>query len=76
MNAVLAPNGLRLSVVVSSYNCAESLKCCLDALLERSQIFADEVIVVDDASTDRSAAVASRPGVKLVTSKTNAGPGA
>lgn len=76
MNARPSPNALRLSVVVSSYNCAESLGCCLDALLEGSRIVPDEVIVVDDASTDRSIEVASRPGVRLVRSGTNAGPGA
>ena len=76
MNSVPSPYGLRLSVIVPSYNCAESLGCCLDALLECSQIFPDEVIVVDDASTDRSVEIASRLGVKLVTSRTNAGPGA
>jgi GT2 family glycosyltransferase len=76
MNARPSPDEVRLSVVVASYNCAKSLGCCLDALLDYSQIIPDEVIVVDDASTDRSIEIASRPGVKLVTSKTNAGPGA
>lgn len=70
------PNCKRLSVIVPSYNCAKSLGSCLDALLEYSQFIPEEVIVVDDASTDGSVAVASRPGVKLVTTRSNAGPGA
>ncbi|WP_176722445.1 glycosyltransferase family A protein [Candidatus Thiosymbion oneisti] len=62
-------------MIIPCFNAAETLGACLDALLERSRVPPDEVIVVDDASQDRSVAVASRPGVALITAKINAGPG-
>jgi GT2 family glycosyltransferase len=76
MRKACSKYGIGLSVIVPCFNCAESLGCCLDALLEHSQLLPDEVIVVNDASTDRSMEAAIRPGVKLVTSNTTAGPGA
>ncbi len=48
----------RLSVVLPAYNVAGYLSECLDSLL--AQEFTDlEILVVDDGSTDRSAAIAS-----------------
>ncbi|WP_176722444.1 glycosyltransferase family 2 protein [Candidatus Thiosymbion oneisti] len=62
-------------MIIPCFNAAETLGACLDALLERSQVLPNEIIVVDDASQDRSVAVASRSGVELVTAEVNAGPG-
>ncbi|WP_133511800.1 glycosyltransferase family 2 protein [Candidatus Thiosymbion oneisti] len=75
MPEVTPPSGVSLSVIVPCFNAAETLGACLDALLEHSQVLPNEIIVVDDASQDRSVAVASRPGVELITAKINAGPG-
>lgn len=75
MPKVIPPSGISLSVVIPCFNAAETLAGCLDTLLERSRVPADEIIVVDDASQDRSVAVASRPGVELIIAETNAGPG-
>ena len=48
----------RVSVVVPVYNVEEYLEECLDSLL--AQTFEDfEAILVDDGSTDRSAAIAA-----------------
>jgi CDP-glycerol glycerophosphotransferase len=60
----------RLSVVVPVYNVEEFLEPCLDSVL--AQTFTDyEVVMVDDGSTDASAAIAQRyvdrdPRFKLV----------
>lgn len=67
---------VRFSVIVPSFNAAGTLGPCLDALLEHSRVLPHQVIVVDDGSRDRSVAVASRPGVEVITTENNAGPGA
>ena len=57
------------------YNDQEGLGQCLTALTTSCPPGA-EIIVVDDASTDGSAAVAARPGVRCSGFPTNAGPAA
>ena len=69
-------SGPEVSVVVCSYNRAERLARCLEAL--GRQTFRDrmETIVVDDASTDGTAEVAAAFGVRLVRHRENGGPAA
>jgi O-antigen biosynthesis protein len=55
----------RISVVVCTHNGGSTLPDCL-AGLERLDYPDYEVIVVDDGSTDHSAAVAAKDGVKLI----------
>jgi len=55
-----------ISVVVPSYNDAGYLAACLDALSAQTRA-ADEVIVVDNGSTDATAEVARAGGARLVT---------
>jgi len=57
---------MRLSVVVPVYNDKDRLRQCLQALLKSSRR-PDEIIVVDDASTDGSGDVAREFGVILKT---------
>lgn len=57
---------MRLSVVVPVYNDKDRLRQCLQALLKSSRR-PDEIIVVDDASTDGSGDVAREFGVILET---------
>jgi glycosyltransferase involved in cell wall biosynthesis len=64
----------RVSVVVPAYNSARELPDCLSALI-CSTPAALEVIVVDDASTDDTAAVAAGFGVTVVRLARNCGPG-
>jgi glycosyltransferase involved in cell wall biosynthesis len=60
-----------LSVVICSLNGAEGVARCLDAL-ER-QTLAVEVIVVDDGSTDDTAAVAHARGARVIRHAVNRG---
>ena len=64
----------RISVVVPVYNDATHLPECL-AALQRAATADTEIIVVDDASTDGSAARAECAGVRVLRLPHNAGPG-
>ena len=54
-----------ISVVIPSRNDARYLRVCLDALAKQTRP-ADEVIVVDDLSTDDTVEVARAAGVRLI----------
>jgi glycosyltransferase involved in cell wall biosynthesis len=54
-----------ISVVIPVYNDAEMLRRCLAALSAQSRP-ADEIVVVDNGSTDESAAVAREHGARIV----------
>jgi cellulose synthase/poly-beta-1,6-N-acetylglucosamine synthase-like glycosyltransferase len=68
-------SALRLSVVIPVHNAAPFLAEALDSVYRQTTLPA-EVIVVDDGSTDGSAAVAARWPVTLLTSSVNYGPAA
>ncbi|BDV31229.1 glycosyltransferase family 2 protein [Microbacterium terricola] len=55
-----------LSVVIPSYNDAAMLRSCLDALAVQTRAV-DEIVVVDNGSTDATAAVARAAGARVVT---------
>jgi len=55
-----------ISVVIPVYNDADFLRTCLRALAQQRRP-ADEIVVVDNNSTDASAAIARAAGVRLVT---------
>jgi len=65
--------GFTVSVVIPVFNSAQTLELCLQTLAD-SPLEPLECIVVDDASTDDSAAVASRHGTRLVQLDKRAGP--
>lgn len=54
-----------LAVVIPAYNAAATLPECL-AALSRSHRRPDEIILFDDGSTDQTAAIAERAGVRVV----------
>lgn len=64
---------MRLSAVIPAYNAGETLPRVLEALLPQLEA-GDECVVVDDASTDGTAAVASRYPVRLIRRAQAGGP--
>lgn len=66
---------LLISVVVPSYNDAVMLAQCLDALARQTRP-ADEIVVVDNCSTDATAEVARAAGARVVTEPLQGIPGA
>jgi GT2 family glycosyltransferase len=71
-----------VSVIVVNYNGADALERCLRALLDDTDQVETEILVVDNASSDGSAAIAERlaaehDSLRLIRSDTNRGyPGA
>ena len=64
------------TVVIPAYNAAGTLREALESVL-RQTVCPREIVVVDDGSTDETAAVAaSMPGHVTVVRQDNAGPGA
>ncbi|MBI2415117.1 MAG: glycosyltransferase family 2 protein [Candidatus Kerfeldbacteria bacterium] len=60
---------MRLSFVIPAHNEAAYLPHCLDSIVEQTKLFpsAVEIIVVDNASTDATAAIAKTyPAVKVI----------
>ncbi len=64
-----------ISVIIPVYNGGYPFVCCLLAMA-RSQFSDWELIVVDDGSTDESAAIADQFGAKVIQTKGREGPGA
>ncbi len=63
----------KISVYIPSYNVAQYLAPCIDALLSQT-LAADEILVIDDGSRDASAEIAARyPGVTLIRQSGNRG---
>lgn len=63
-----------VSIVIVSYNAREHLVDCLESLRAHPPAATHEIIVVDNASADGSAAAASVfPGVRIIRSEKNAG---
>jgi glycosyltransferase involved in cell wall biosynthesis len=63
------------TVVIGTFNGERTLRMALDALDTQVTEFAYEVLVVNDASTDSTAKIAARPGVRLINLSTNHGHG-
>ncbi len=64
-----------ISIVIPAWNTCELLAVCLDAVAQTSDSLAVETIVVDNASTDDTAAVLGEryPSVRLIRSDKNVG---
>ncbi|MEV4456949.1 glycosyltransferase family 2 protein [Microbispora sp. NPDC049633] len=61
-----------ISLVVPCYNAARTLRLCLESVLAQTRV-PDEIVVVDDASTDGSAEIAERLGCRVVRLPENRG---
>ncbi|HYR68617.1 MAG TPA: glycosyltransferase, partial [Candidatus Dormibacteraeota bacterium] len=57
---------MKVSVVIPAFNEEVLLAACIDSLLQQDYEGDVEVIVVDNASTDATAAVARSRGVRVV----------
>ena len=63
-----------LSIIIISYNARADLERCLESLHAHAPAIPHEIVVVDNQSTDGSAAAAGRwPGVKVVEAGGNLG---
>jgi glycosyltransferase involved in cell wall biosynthesis len=62
---VESATAVKFSIIVCAYNEEQLLPDCLESLLRQS-FPPDEIIVVNNASTDRTAEVASLPGIHVV----------
>lgn len=63
-----------VSVIVPAYNAEATIGACIESLLAQARA-PDEIVVVDDASTDDTAEVVARYPVRLVRLARNGGPG-
>ncbi|HEY1595581.1 MAG TPA: glycosyltransferase, partial [Thermoleophilaceae bacterium] len=69
------PDTVPVSVLIPAYNRERMLRRALESVLAQRPAPA-EIVVVDDASTDRTAAVAEELGARVVRHEQNAGEGA
>jgi len=63
-----------VSVIIPAYNAASTIGWCLDSILSAGHPNLD-IIVVDDASTDSTVAIASSYGVRVIKKTQNQGAG-
>ena len=59
----------KISVVVSAYNEGKNIKECLDS----AKNLADEIVVVDNSSSDKTAEIAKKLGAKVFTQENDPG---
>ena len=67
---------MRISVIIPVYNNTQDLLECLYGVKACAKNSDTEIIVVDDASTDETPAVAASMGVRVLRLERNSGPGA
>ncbi len=65
-----------ITATVTTFNAAGDIRDCLESLRRIEGVVIDEIVVVDNASTDETCAIVERefPAVRLVRMGTNAGP--
>ena len=72
-------NPIKISVIIPVYNGEPYIKKCLDILMKQDFDELYEIIVVDDASTDKSKEIIKKfklPNLKLYSLPSNSGPSA
>jgi len=67
---------VRISIIIPVYNNTRDLPECLSAVKASAKNSDTEIIVVDDASTDETPAVAASMGVRVLRLERNSGPAA
>ncbi len=63
-----------VSVIIPAYNASRTLRACLESVLAAEYDGEVEVIVVDDTSTDDTAAIAADLGCRVIRRDGNGGP--
>lgn len=58
-----------ISAVIAAYNEAENI----GTIIDRTKKFVDEVIVIDDASSDETSSIATQKGAKVIENSKNSG---
>jgi GT2 family glycosyltransferase len=66
---------MKISAIIPAYNAEEFIVEAISSILSQTRPV-DEVIVVDDCSTDKTAELARMPGVRVVSLAENSGEGA
>jgi glycosyltransferase involved in cell wall biosynthesis len=66
---------IMFSVVIGTYNGGHTLAVALAALEAQITEFTYEILVINDASTDSTAEIATRPGIRLINLEANRGHG-
>lgn len=64
---------MRASVIIPAYNAEKTLQTCLDGLMQQAHI-PDEIIVVDDGSTDTTKTIAEAYSLVTLLCQKNQGP--
>ena len=64
----------KISVIIPAYNASGTIDACLDSVKQLDPP-ALEIIVVDDASTDNTAFLATQKDVQVIRLERNQGPG-
>ena len=73
---MLWTNSMSVTIIMPVYNNTRDLPECLSAVKAAAKKHDSEIIVVDDASTDDTPAVAASMGVRVLRLEKNSGPGA
>ena len=67
---------MRFSIVIPCYNAANTLKVCLQSIVDQDLQGADcEIVLVDDCSTDDSLAIAAEFDCRIIRCESKKGPG-
>ena len=64
--------GARVSLYIPSYNVAKTLKDCIESVLNQTYPI-DEILIIDDGSTDETIDIASQYSVRIVRHNKNLG---
>ncbi len=61
-----------ITLYIPAFNAEKTLSACLEGVFLQTRI-PDEILVIDDGSTDRTASLAKEMGVRVISHPTNKG---
>jgi len=65
---------MKFSIIIPAYNCEKTIGRCISSVLQSKFREQHELIVVDDASSDSTAKIAEKLGVRVIRKKKRDGP--